>query len=217
MKLWAMPSRATQDGRVIVESSDKTWSAGGGNGKPLQYSCRENPMNCIKRQKIVTPKDEPSMLEGVQYATGGERRTITNSSRKNEAACWEGTFSLYSKWYYTLETLTEKAPSHGNLLQSQPEEVSIPAHISQVDPTVWDAEVPGKATNLLPVQSLLNPMLITHARDSDTWGPKRYPASNNQVLKIWAMTLPFGQFICVRQKPTLGPWKESPCLQQFCL
>ena len=84
-------------------------------------------------------------------------------------------------------------------------------------PTVWDAEVPGKATNLLPVQSLLNPMLITHARDSDTWGPKRYPTSNNQVLKIWAMTLPFGQFICVRQKPTLGPWKESPCLQQFCL
>ena len=132
-KLWNLISRATQDGRVIVESSDKTWSAGGGNGKPLQYSCCENPMNCIKRQKIVTPKDEPSMLEGVQYAPGGERRTITNSSRKNEAACWEGTFSLYSKWHYTLETLTEKAPSHGNLLQSQPEEVSIPAHISQVD------------------------------------------------------------------------------------
>ena len=43
-------------------------------------------MNCIKRQKDMTPKDELPRLEGVQYATGGEQRTITNSSRKNEAA-----------------------------------------------------------------------------------------------------------------------------------
>ena len=86
-----MPCTAAQDGRVIVESSDKPWPTGRGNGKPLQYSCRENPINCIKRQKDVTLKDEPSKSEGVQYATGEERRTITNSSRKNEAACWEGT------------------------------------------------------------------------------------------------------------------------------
>ena len=39
MKLWAMPSRATQDGWVTAESSDKMWSTGGGNGKPLQYTC----------------------------------------------------------------------------------------------------------------------------------------------------------------------------------
>ena len=51
MKLWAMPCRATQDGRVMVESSDKMWSTWKGNGKPLQYSCFENPMNSIKRQK----------------------------------------------------------------------------------------------------------------------------------------------------------------------
>ena len=43
---------ATQDGQVMVESSDKTWSTGEGNGKPLQYSCLENTMNSIKRQKI---------------------------------------------------------------------------------------------------------------------------------------------------------------------
>ena len=43
--LWAMPCRTTQDGWVIVKSSDKTWSTGGGNGKPLQYSCCENPVN----------------------------------------------------------------------------------------------------------------------------------------------------------------------------
>ena len=43
--------RATQDGRVMVESSDKTWSIGEGNGKPLQYSCLENSMNDTTSQK----------------------------------------------------------------------------------------------------------------------------------------------------------------------
>ena len=78
-----MPCRATQDQQVIVESSDKTWSTGGGTGKPLQCSCHENPMNSIKRQKDKILKDEPPRFEGVQYAPGGERRAITNSSRKN--------------------------------------------------------------------------------------------------------------------------------------
>ena len=54
VKLWVIPYRATQDGQVMVESSDKTWSSGEGNGKPLQYSCLENPMNSIKRQKDMT-------------------------------------------------------------------------------------------------------------------------------------------------------------------
>ena len=48
MKLWALPCRTTQDGRVMVECSDKTWSAGEGNGRPLQYFCLENPMNSMK-------------------------------------------------------------------------------------------------------------------------------------------------------------------------
>ena len=51
MKLCAMPFRATQDGQVMVESSDKMWSTGKGNGKPLQYSCLENPMNSMKRKR----------------------------------------------------------------------------------------------------------------------------------------------------------------------
>ena len=83
---WATPCRATQDGQVIVKSSDKMWSPGGGGGKPLQYSCQENLMNSTKRQKGMSPEDEPSKLEGVQYATGEEQRAITNSSRKDEAA-----------------------------------------------------------------------------------------------------------------------------------
>ena len=76
-----MPCRATQDGRVIVESSDKTWSTGEGNDKPLQYSCLENPMNSMKKQKDMTLKDELPRLVGAQYATGEEWR---NSSGKNE-------------------------------------------------------------------------------------------------------------------------------------
>ena len=80
MKLWAMPCRSTQDGWVMVESSDKTWSTGEGNGKLLQYSCLENPMNCMKRQKDRTLKDELPRSVGAQYATGDQWR---NNSRKN--------------------------------------------------------------------------------------------------------------------------------------
>ena len=65
----------------MVESSDRTWSTGEGNGKALQHSCLENLMNIIKRQKDMTLKDELPSLVGSQYATGGEWR---NNSRKNE-------------------------------------------------------------------------------------------------------------------------------------
>ena len=65
-----MPCRVTQDGRVIVERSDRMWSAGEGNGKPLQYSYLEKPMNSMKRQKERTLKDELRRSVGAQYATG---------------------------------------------------------------------------------------------------------------------------------------------------
>ena len=67
-----MTCRATQDGWVMVESSDKMWLTGEGNGKPLQHSCLENPMNGMKRQKYMTVKDEALRSVGVQYATGEE-------------------------------------------------------------------------------------------------------------------------------------------------
>ena len=54
----------------MVESSDKMWSTGEGNGKLLQHSCLENPMNNMKRQKDITLKDELPRPVGVQYATG---------------------------------------------------------------------------------------------------------------------------------------------------
>ena len=66
-----------------MESSDKAWSTGERNGKPLQYSCLDNPMNSMKRQKYRTLKDELPRLVGAQYATEEERR---NGSRKKEEA-----------------------------------------------------------------------------------------------------------------------------------
>ena len=76
-----MLCRATQDARVMVESFDKMWSTREGNGKPHQYSCLENPMKSMKRQKDRTLKDELPRSVGAQYATGNQWR---NKSRKNE-------------------------------------------------------------------------------------------------------------------------------------
>ena len=70
-----------QDGRVIVEKSDRMWSTGEGNGKPLQYSCLENPMNSMKRQNDRILKEELPRAVSTQYATGDQWR---NNSRKNE-------------------------------------------------------------------------------------------------------------------------------------
>ena len=65
----------------MVERSDRMWSNGEGNGKLLQHSCLENPMNSMKRQKDRILKEELPRLIGAQYATGDQWR---NNSRKNE-------------------------------------------------------------------------------------------------------------------------------------
>ena len=72
---------ATQDGRVMVERFDRMWFTGEGNGKPLQYSCLENPMNSMKRQNDRILKEELPRSVGAQCATGDQWR---NNSRKNE-------------------------------------------------------------------------------------------------------------------------------------
>ena len=76
-----MQGGPTQDGRVMVERSDRMWSNGEGNGKPLQYSCLENPMNCMKWQNDRILKEELPRSVRAQYATGDQWR---NNSRKNE-------------------------------------------------------------------------------------------------------------------------------------
>ena len=80
MKL-SQAHRATQDRWVMVEKSDRVWSTGEGNGKPLQYSCLENPMNSMKRQNDRILKEELPRSVGAQYATGDQWR---NNSRKTE-------------------------------------------------------------------------------------------------------------------------------------
>ena len=72
---------ATQDERVMLERADRMWSTGEGNGKPLQYSCLENPMNSMKRQNDRILKEELPRSVGAQYATGDQWR---NNARNNE-------------------------------------------------------------------------------------------------------------------------------------
>ena len=76
-----MLHKATQDGQVMVERSDRMWSTGEGHGKPLQYSCLENTMNNMRRQNDRILKEELPRSVGAQYATGDQWR---NNSRKNE-------------------------------------------------------------------------------------------------------------------------------------
>ena len=77
---------ATQDRRVMVESPDRMWSTGEGNGKPLQYSCLENPMNSMKRQKDRILKEELPRSVGAQYITP-ERMKGWNQSKNNTQLC----------------------------------------------------------------------------------------------------------------------------------
>ena len=88
-----MPCRATQDRRVMVESSDKMWSTGEGNGKPFQYSCLENPMNSMKRQKDRILKDELPGSVGVYMLLekSGEvtpERVKRQRQSENRAQLW---------------------------------------------------------------------------------------------------------------------------------
>ena len=90
-----MTCGATQDGQVMVVRSDRIWFTGEGNGNPLQYSCLENPMNNMERQKDMTLKGELPRLVGAQYAIGDQWRN--NSKRmkgwnqsKNNTQLWMG-------------------------------------------------------------------------------------------------------------------------------
>ena len=88
-----MPCGATQGGQVMVESSERMWSTGEWKGKPLQYSCLENPMNSMKRQKDRTLKDELPRSVVTQYATeiSGEitpERMKKWSQSENNAQVW---------------------------------------------------------------------------------------------------------------------------------
>ena len=86
-----MPCGATQDGWVMVERSDRMWSTGEGNGKALQYSCLENPMNSMKRQNDRILKEElprsvgaqPNILLEISGEITPERMKGWNQSKNN--------------------------------------------------------------------------------------------------------------------------------------
>ena len=108
----------------MVESSDKTWSTGEGNSNPLQYSCLENPMNSMKRQKDRTLKDELPGSVDAQYATGDELR---NDSRKKEGmepkkkqhpvvdVIGDGTKVQYCKEQYCIGTWNARSMNQGKV------------------------------------------------------------------------------------------------------
>ena len=83
-----MLGRATQDGQVVLESSDKMWSTGEGNGKSLQYSCLENSMNSMKKQKDMTLKDEPpmSVCTGEEWKNSSRMKKLSQSG--NNVQLW---------------------------------------------------------------------------------------------------------------------------------
>ena len=83
----------TQDGWVMVERSDRMWSTGEGNGKPLQYSCLENPINSMTRQNDRILKEKLPSLVGAQHATGDQWRNNSRrmkgwSQSKNNTQLW---------------------------------------------------------------------------------------------------------------------------------
>jgi len=80
-----MSYRASKNRWVMVESSDRMWYNGEGNDKPLQYSCLENPMNCMKRKKDRTLKGELPRLVGAQYTTGDQWRTTSGKNEETES------------------------------------------------------------------------------------------------------------------------------------
>ena len=138
--------RATLDGRVMVESSDKMQSTEEGNGKPCQCSCLENPMNSMKRQKDRTLKDELPRSVGAQYATGGQRR---NNSRKNEETepkqnqhpavdvTGDGSKVRYCKEQYCTGTWNVRSMNQGKLKVVKQEMARVNINILGISEVKW--------------------------------------------------------------------------------
>ena len=140
-----MPCGATQDGWVMVERSDKTWSTGEGNGKPLQYSCLENPWTVWKGKKR-TLKDELPRSVGAQYATGDQWR---NNSRKNEETepkqkqhpvvnvTGEGSKVWCCKEQYCIGTWNVRSMNQGQLEVVKQEMARVTVYILAISQLKW--------------------------------------------------------------------------------
>ena len=122
------------------------WSTGEGNGNPLQHSCLENPMNCMKRQKDRTLKDELLKSVGAQYATGVQR---INNSRKNEETepkqkqhpvvdvTGVGSKIQFCKEQYCIGTWNVKSMNQGKLKVVKPETARVNIDIIGISKLKW--------------------------------------------------------------------------------
>ena len=141
MKLWAMPCRATQDGWVTVESSDKLSGkfTGEGNGKPLQYTSHGNTMNCIKRQKGTTPKDGQEASNVLLGKRGGqplitsERMKQLGQSR-NDAQLW---MCRRCKEQYRTGTWNVRSMDQGKLDMVKQEMARVNIKILGISELIW--------------------------------------------------------------------------------
>ena len=124
---------AAQDRWVMVENSDKTWSTGEGNGKPRQFSCLENLMNWIKRQKDMTLKDELPRSVGILYDTGEEWR---NNSRKNKET-GDGSKVQCCKEQYCIGTWNIRSMNQGKLEVVKQEAARVNIDILGISELKW--------------------------------------------------------------------------------
>ena len=122
------------------------WSTGEGNGKPLQYSCLENPMNSMKRQKDRILKEEFPRSVDTQYATGDQWRT---TSRKNEETgpkqkqhpivdvTGDGSKVQYCKEQYCIGTWSVRSMNQGKLEVVKQEMATVNIDILGISELKW--------------------------------------------------------------------------------
>ena len=130
----------------MAESSDKTWFTGEGNGKPLWFSCFENPMNSVKRQKGMTLKSELPRSVGAQYATGDQWR---NNSRRNEETepkqkqhlvadvTGDGSKVRCCKEQYCIETCNVRSMNQGKLEVVKQEMARVIINVLEISELKW--------------------------------------------------------------------------------
>ena len=135
-----------QDRWVMVQRSDRMWSTGEGNGKPLQYFCLENPMNSMKRQKDRTLKDELPRLVGVQYATRDQWRTNSRKNEKMEAnqkqhpvvdVSGDGSTVQCCKEQYSIGTWNVRSMNQGKLKVVKQEMARVNINILGISKLKW--------------------------------------------------------------------------------
>ena len=159
-----MLCRVTQAGQVMEDSSDKTGSTVEGNGKPLQYSCLENPMNSMKRHKGRTLKDELPSSVGVQYATGVQWK---NNSRKTEE------MEPKPKQHPVLDMTGDEVKSEAVKSKTTSDQIK---SVAQLCPTLCNTM--NRSTPGLPVHHQLPEFTETHVhRVSDAIQPS-HPLSS---------------------------------------